>query len=320
MKPFIKLQTPTFKNIPDKEETRRFEEKMDKSVHLLDHLGAGYFGSFDQEDPDDLAQVVENALKARYEGWDHITYEVGDDPKGIEEKEIIESISDRVRQHLERTGGNIGHFPYSGERLITSLTDEDTDKRVDIRFDPFKLYWAKANRPGVHTAMRENSPENNPVIIPAVKKPANYRPLTLFAILALVVTTVLYFIVKPMDNVWLLLFVSYLLIASAGGTIASLILLITSEIKRKQIENAPPPRPIEPKFKEVFYTSGFGANREVTIYNEYVFAEEVQELHNYYTFLKLWSENTGRKLPSDTESWISDFYKNIEPFVIKEDT
>ena len=331
MKPFIRLETPVYKNIPDKAETRAFEEYMDTRVELAESLGNCYIGQkfFPREDPDDLAQVFEERLAASCARQTKLTYSVGEDnPIKMTESDIRREMSAVIREHLKRTNGNIGHFPYSGERVVKRWvsTDKNDNSTYDVRLDPFSLFWAEATLGGVQGAAEKNKPreveeddeDDEDEENKTSRSAANYKLLFLVSVVLSAAALLGTLAVKRAGNVWLLLMVSGALLACLGLAGVSLILMIVDLVKRRRSAAAACQKIPEERFQTHFAVWGIGVNRTVESYDQARFEREVQELHAYFTFLRLWSENTGRALSVYARVNIERFYEDIRPFVIEE--
>ena len=214
MNPFINLEDPVYRNIPDKAETRAFEHDMDYRVRLKEAIGGYYIGQdyFSQKDPDDLAQVFEEKLAESCARWTHVTYEVGEDnPIKMMQASIREQMSTVMRDHLKRTNGNIGHFPYSKERSIMRWVDADKDT-YDVRLDPFSICsrWAEASASSVMAAARKNDPRKlelarHSAAESARRRSINYKALFLISTILFVVSLLGTWALKQAGNVWLLL-------------------------------------------------------------------------------------------------------------------
>lgn len=326
VRPFIKLEDPVYRNIPDKSETQGFERYMEQRVKLKESLGARHIGQnyFPQKDPDDLAQVFEVKLAESCARRTTLTYEVGEDnPTKMTESEIRREMSAVIRDHLKRTNGNIGHFPYSGERLIMQWISDDKEDTYDVRLDPFSIYWADASLGDVEATAKKNDvrkteKDRDPDLEATSRSSVNYKFLFLISAVLSVAALLGTLAVKQTGNVWLLLLASNFVIVFPIIACICLILMIRDSAKRKRSAGTSYAQAPEDRFQTHVAVRGIGWERSIEHYDKERFAREVQELHAYFVFLRLWSENTGRELPVLTRVKIERFYEYIAPFIISE--
>lgn len=360
MQPFIKLEEPILKNLPTKEEAKRFEDYMRARVTLSNSYNSNFNGSgyFLHDDPDDLALVFEKALdkwcKANRTISMRDTVEVTTDADGnvinedyvdVEllsdackdlERHVKDVLSRTVKEHLERTGGKIGHFPYSGERTLLAFKDDDTGRIYTVKLDPFKLDWTGVNIGAlIETAEANGSAKSSSAGYSSVpsgsyriekssrkkkkkKDPIKRRATVLAVSLAIFIVTFLGALIinaLPQEpDLLFLMAVSQVISTSLTVAFVSLIMLIKAVIDKKQrYKNYYYDPFVNDGFRTQIVKTGFGMYSDFQSYNKDRFESEVKEMHKYYRFMQLWSDTSGR-----SHNWIkgNDFYEKIAPFVV----
>lgn len=346
MIPFIKLDTPTYKNIPDKSETQGFENYMEQRVNMMEAIGGCHIGQkyFPRKDPDDLAQVFEEALAdccaKRTKLTSHYTREQTVSPTGEvldENYEVEQSYEDArremedeishemgvvIREHLKRTNGNIGHFPYSGERIIKRFVDDETKREYLIHLDPLSIYWADAIRYAVdETANLNSAPAKETQ--PKTRTPSPRKHLTVFLVSTLIflVSALVVYIKNrffPSASLMFLGLFGNLLSVSAIISFFSLLLLLRDVVGHFKSSSYSFDEFDRDRsgFRTHHAQIGFGMTMRFETYDKNRFEREVKELHEYYQFLQLWAENAGRELPARVDLSKINFYQKIKPFIL----
>lgn len=344
VQPFIKLDTPAYKNVPDKSETQGFERYMEERVKLKESLGGWHIGQnyFPRKDPDDLAQVFEEALerscakrtklvarstvgrvvsptgKLLEEGY--VQIETGDDAAKEMESDICRELGAVIRDHLKRTNGNIGHFPYSGERVIKRFADDESNETYCVHLDPFSIYWADAILYAVEETAATNTSRKTADNKKKPRDRTRKRKITfLVSTLVFMITALITYVenrFSPSTDPVFLSLVTNLLSVSSLVSLVSLILLLKDAFSKRAKTTDDDFFRDRDGFTTHFAKVGFGVNAKYETYDKGRFTREVKELHEYFSFLQLWSENTGRELPPQIRLKIIDFYRAVEPFII----
>ena len=345
--PFIRLEEPHLKNLPSPEKTKRYEDYMRLHVPLSNATGTFFDAStfFLPSERNDLAFVFESALttwvtenkgtvhmtytrRITYDSKGHIIDDDGDDIVTLHEfcqdyeKRARATLSKVIQDHLNRTGGSIGLFPYSGERVLMTFLDEDTGQSESVKLDPFSLYWPNV----IIYALQETADLNNP----AMKKPVNPKHTLAYRIQKRskifkfsAASALISFVIMRLIEI--LNFSPPLLVIDLFGTsfivsIVSLFLLLRSLLEKRQIRERKKSDPfIQDGFETHFASIGFGCNATHEIYDKRRFEQEVKELHQYFRFIEIWSDTTGREIDFLRKLNFRNFYESVAPFVINGD-
>ena len=345
MLPFLRLNTPKYKNVPSKEQSRAFEAYMDQRVRLAESTGSCCIGQsfFKETDPDDLAQVFETALERCCDKYGRLTkyfsqnvtvtpspdgtakYEYSDDYESIEtyeddrvrvERKIAFEMAQVIREHLTRTGGKIGHFPYGGKRVVKRFTDAEAKEEYLVHLEPFSLYWPDANRMAIDETADLNAkpiPVKAPSLFHTPRKTAGLCFASAAVFFASLLLLWLINRVFSAANLLLLMLGINLMFASGLFAAYCLFRLVKGFLYGFDCE-------FEDLFREDFrvHHANIG-NFHFQSYDKDRFSKEVQELHEYYQFLQLWADSIGKPLPAEPALEKLRFYRKIDPFVIKED-
>lgn len=321
MNPFIHLDEPQFKNIPSQKETDHFETTVYNRFCLIPSFGSyeeaiNYYSSCD---PDDLGYAYEKAFmewcsKALPSNWSSDV-----DVKTFckeKERDLTDKLNKVVVEHLERTGGSIVHFPYSGKRKVTSYTSE-SGQSCDIILDPsqivvdsnagFLISAAELNDP----IKKQNIYQNR--ISQAQKKLSHWSRI--FTVSAFVFClsffgTLLVNRIAEKTNLFFSMLSGQVVITSLSLAMISLVLIITSKRELKNATSTPI------RFEPYISTVGFGAHCEYRTYDKTRVIQEAKELHKRYRFRQLWGDSCGRMEEWSKTSHSFEFYRKMEPFIV----
>ena len=341
MKPFIKLEPANFKNIPTQEETQKFESYMKQieiSNQFLGHFRSG-IGYFSEEDKDDLAYAFEAALDKWYKKQNGVIYtsatkeSVYDADGNVtdsyyteaesirsacekKEKELRSLLADTIRDHLKRTGGNIGHFPYSGERVLMSFEDDILiNETVQIKLDPFDIYWPNAYIFAIEETAEYNRERINVKPL-ATQNERIKKHFTTFGI-SVAIFLIACFILNTFYQITFYDLITHIRTVSAIVGIVSFIKFSRELIDKYYYHyDSTPKRCDKDGFYPTFVNLGHGPNSKYVTYTKDRFVCEIEELHNYYQFQQIWSNLTGYYISAYNQDKRNNVYKVIEPFVI----
>ncbi len=321
MRPFIKLDTPELTNVPDDNSARIHESALKKIYNMLvDNCQEGSLSPcFRDYADDDLGKVVENEIGRILDERESLM--VSSDTTAAEagknmEEGIRQKIAQVIRKHLSDTKGNIGHFPYGDKRRLTAYSNEG--KIVEIYFDPFELYWADATLYLVQEAasknlaiMNEEAKKEEIRKEKAAKDPTKLnKTFLIISSVMFLISLILTLIFKQTDHIFLLMILTELLIACPVVFLINLIKMFRNKKLRYS-----KPAPMKDFYTQTI-SNGVGMSCTVEMYDKDRFVREVKELHAYYSFMKLWSEKTGRELPFRISNGMKSFYSSVEPFII----
>lgn len=359
MIPFITIEEPQYKNLPTQEETKRFEAYMRTHVTASNRLGTHFDGSryFLKDDPDDLALAFEKALsqwcsKHRGNIYSYSTKEVVTNAKGkvideyyvdVElisevcerlEKDVIYTLNKVIREHLDRTDGKIGHFPYSGERVLMTLQDEFGDIG-QVKLNPMRLNWTGINFYVLEEVADFNTPgKSNTVYYPTStrakkrpsgrkktkKDPIRSRKTTIGVSAAIFAITFLVTMIAKslfgIESFGVLMLISDVLFISAAVAVVNLFLLI----KALRDQNNPDtfdyfnPNPHAGRYfmSHSVKTSLVGPEQYET-YDKQRFERDVKEEYKYLEFKQLWTDACGGE---DYREVKKAFFDRYSPFII----
>lgn len=341
MKPFVRLIEPEFKNIPSIAENMNYESVMQKCIQDYNSIEAYFDGSlyFVEEDPDDLAYVFEKELKKwRDENGkinlsytmevvkDHNDRVIDEYCVDVEllqsacqdlERHLLDHMNRVIRNHLERTGGKIGHFPCRSERYILTYKDDD-GSFYHVKFNPEDLYWCKANGYELEKIALYNTPgtSESGVITPeeleekkqnrrnrylkSIKKRATIFGISAAIFLITFFGTLLRNKIFGQAELSSLLFISNIICISLTVAIINIVLILKAWREMNDMD----------AFDSVKLNTEFWTDIGLE-YNKQSFRTDMIEYHKFLRFWQLWDERTCR-----TSTWIKEFYKTVAPFVV----
>lgn len=346
MKPFIKLEEPQFQNLPTREEAKRFEEYMRRNVTASNMLGTNFDGSsyFQQAAPDDLAFVFEKALEKWCQSHSgplyrtftkEVSCKLDKDgciiPHTIEETYVdAETVSDIcdylernlyaalwevIQNHLKRTNGKIGHFPYSGERVLLTFDDDGT--KYQVKLDPFKITTPEANIWALEETAKINDPAKKAAkdpVAPFEKRISKRRKLlgiSAAVLLAAVLVQLITNRIMEYDNPQLLSTITTALSTSLLVSTFCCISILRAKREIRYIRMAERNYgPVHEQFES--HTINMGVHDYQT-YTQSRFEREVKIVHKYYRFMQVWANASGRRF------YFGGFYHDIAPFVINKE-
>ena len=348
MVPFITLEEPRFQNIPSPEESKRFEAYMDLYVTASNRQGVYFDGSkyFPQDDPDDLALTFEKALYTWRMNHKKVTVrytmEITKDSRDrildescvdcetlqevckLQEEHLVTYMNNAIRDHLERTGGKIGHFPYRGERMITSYADDD-GTQIPVKLNPMDLNWsgvyaadlvdaALYNTPGTEKSgvvsrktLRDMKDKRLKKLKQSMAKRAKRVCVSMAVFLISFLGTMLVNKVFGQMKLGPLMIISDVIFVSLIVAVINLFLLWKDWREMNGTD----------AFSDVrtddyfwMYSAGFGRWDRPVHYDKDSFKRDVILIHKYIRFWQLWDQAYGVSSP-----WIKAFYTAIAPFV-----
>ena len=340
MNPFITLEEPLLKNIPSKEETESFEVYMHLEI-MLRKLNDGssnidkYF-KLNENAQNDLAYVYEKALnKWLIENQTlHISHGSNADEQDIHrlmqfecskmEESVQTVLGKTIRDHLRRTGGNIGHFPFSQERELLHFKS-DFDKVFVVKLKPFEyetgiyedflIETAELNSPAAKKEIMESILRTNEQI-----KNKVIRRLKTFLISTALcfLTCLLCFKTYEIESIFLIFSILKATFSLSGfiSVISIPFLIMALREYRKDCNTIPSwdfVRDFFVKNSKYIYVSG--KKHYLSYDNKHSFAEDVAQLHKYYRFNQIWADACGSNRDCNTEK---KFYESIAPFVINQ--
>lgn len=341
MKPYITLEEPLLSNIPSKEETEQFELYMQIQItlsKLSDELLDidDYFKSKENAQ-NDLAYAYEKALNKwlKENQTLHISYSSNADEQDIHrfmqiecdkmEKSVQTLLGQTIRDHLRRTGGNIGHFPYSKERVLLRFKS-NFDKVFVVKLKPFEyetgiyedflIETAELNSPAAKKEIMEGILRTNE----RLKNKVVLRTMTfLISTVLCLLTGLLCLKTYEISEDIVIIFSILKAIFSLSGfvSVISIPFLIMALKEYRKDRNSIPSwdfvRDFFVKNSKYIYISG--KKHYLSYDNKHSFAEDAAQLHRYYRFNQSWADTCGSNRDCNTEK---KFYESIAPFVINQ--
>lgn len=348
---FIKLKEPCLRNLPTQQEGMRFEEYMHENITERNKSGLFFNGKkyfkdkTVEEKEDDLAYVLEDALvewsdNHKYTAMDNVdsymliydkmgnvytkVYNCDEDYtwdqrlKTIEE-ELHQDMAKVIKEHLKRTSGKVGHFPYTGKRTMLTCTDE-LNNVFTITFDPTNIYpeididplykTAEANNPE-HKAESKKQRET-------VAKKELKKQLTVFisSVAALFLSYLLKTISgKFFENESFLYLVLLTLIITVAIPVAVISLRAFFNKKKdlKDIQNEDINRFDAQSFPGTNFEKKFIYGVYYKVYNEHNFKSDFIMLYKYLRYMQLWHDSAG--VEHNYQTCINELYEVVEPFI-----
>lgn len=341
MKPFITLAEPLLSNIPSKEETEQFELYMQREIAVskfIDKLPNidNYF-KFNENAQNDLAYAYEKALNKWIEENEElrIFHSSNADKEEIhrviqvecdrKEKSIHTLLGQTIRDHLRRTGGNIGHFPYSKERELLRFKS-DFDKVFVVKLKPFEYETGIYEDFLIETAELNSPAAKKEIMESILRSSEQIKNKVVLRTMTFLISTVLCFLTgliclktyEISEDIFLIFSILKAIFSISGFvsviTIPLLIMALKEHRKdRKSIPSWDDVRNYFIKNSKDIYISG---NKHHLSYdNKHSLAEDAAQLHKYYRFNQIWADTCGLDHGCNTEK---KFYESIAPFVINQ--
>lgn len=235
------------------------------------------------------------------------------------EDELKSLLANTVRDHLNRTDGNIGHFPYSGERVLISFKESFTNEIVQIKLDPFDVFWPNAYIFAIEQTAEYNRERFNSKP-PETQNERIKKHFTTFSI-SLAIFLIAWLLLSIFYNIYFRDLIFHIRTISAIVAIVSFVKFAREFIDKKYYHyDGEWIKHSYLYYKDGFYTTsvklGHGCNSNYASYTKGRFQREIEELHNYYQFQQVWSDLTGRHISAYNQNKRNAVYKLIEPFVI----
>ena len=337
---FIKLEEPKLKNLPSKEESERFEMFMRACVEEANASGYFFDGRvfLESADENDLAYVFETALADWCDSHRQIsrsvTYEnsykqnedgtveiLKSDCVDVEtvgevcfelQMQAIGHFNDVFEKHMTKTGGSIGHFPYSGERVLLNFKD-DFGTHHYVKFDPSDIF-PDANEVGLEKAAEINNPEKKAADkAKRLKKVGRTKNIQFIVFILSIVSFLIGLMLSPAvsgtDNDLsffnLFMMTQFITLPFPVGFI-SLRLYRKNKKLFKSIQAKNPY-----KFDDVKLDPF-----SLSLYTKRQFKKDANELYKFFRFRQIWEESIG-----GTNVWsgrIKHLLKTLEPFLSDE--
>ncbi len=341
MKPFITLEEPLLSNIPSKEETEHFELYMQVEITVSklgdELLDIDDYFKFKENAQNDLAYAYEKALNKwlKENQTLHISHSSNADEQDIHrfmqiecdkmEKSVQTVLGKTIRDHLRRTGGNIGHFPFSQERELLHFKS-DFDKEFVVKLKPFEYETGIYEDFLIETA-ELNSPAAKKEIMEQISRTSEQKKNKVIRRLkTFLISTALCFLTcllclktyEISEDIFLIFSILKAIFSTSGFvsviTIPLLIMALKEHRKdRKSIPSWDDVRNYFIKNSKYIYVSG--KKHYLSYDNKHSFAEDVAQLHKYYRFNQIWADAYGSNRDCNTEK---KFYESIAPFVINQ--
>lgn len=341
MNPFITLEEPLLNNIPSKEETENFEVYMHLEIMLRKLNDASsnidrYF-KLNENAQNDLAYAYEKALNKwlKENQTLHISHSSSADKEVIHrlmqfecdkmEESVQTVLGKTIRDHLRRTGGNIGHFPFSQERELLHFKS-DFDKEFVVKLKPFEyetgiyedflIETAELNSPAAKKEiMEEISRSSEQIKNKVIRRLKTFLISTALCFLTCLLCLKTYEISESIFFIFSILKATFSL--SGFVSVISIPFLIMALKEYRKDRNTIPSwdfvRDFFVKNSKYIYVSG--KKQYLSYDNKHSFAEDVAQLHKYYRFNQIWADACGLDDGSNTKK---KFYESIAPFVINQ--
>lgn len=339
MQPFITLEEPLLRNIPSKEETERFELYMQTEIAVAKHSDKlpdidVYFKSKENAQ-NDLAYAYEKALNKwlKENQTLHITHSRNADEQHIHrlmqiecdrmEKAVQKLLGQTIRDHLRRTDGNIGHFPYSKERELMRFKS-DYGKMFVVKLKPFEyetgiyedflIETAELNGPAAKKQIMEEILRTSEQIKnKVVRRTKTFLISTALCLLTCLLCLKTY---ERSEDIFLIFSILKAIFSGSGfvAVISIPFLIMALKEHRKDRRSIPSWEDVRDYFvknsKDIYIS---GKKHDLSYNNKHSFAEDAAQLHKYYRFNQSWADTCGVDHGSSTEK---KFYESIAPFVI----
>lgn len=341
MKPFITLEEPLLSNIPSKEETEQFELYMQIEIavsNFSDELPDidGYFKSKENAQ-NDLAYAYEKALNKwlKENQTLHISYSSNADEQDIHrvmqiecdkmEKSVQTLLGQTIRDHLRRTGGNIGHFPYSKERELLQFKS-NFDKVFVVKLKPFEYETGIYKDFLIETAELNSPAAKKEIMEEILRISEQIKNKVVLRIMTFLISTVLCLLTGLLclktyeisEDIFLIFSILKAIFSISGfvSVISIPLLIMALKEHRKDRKSRPSWDDVRNYFvknsKDIYIS---GKKHYLSYDNKHSFAEDAAQLHKYYRFNQIWADTCGLDHGCNTEK---KFYESIAPFVINQ--